>query len=458
MLFFAVIMSPLVRALDARLPGVSLPDATGGGARPRFAVSSYVDDVVAVLERPTDGEVLSTTLETFADESGLRVNASKSQAMPLGAWRTDTPLFCDYVDRMRVLGVVFTTRVQDLLAANWEARMTAVTLAVRDARVRALNVVQRVAYANTYVLPLLWHLAAVVPLTAEAVRDVTAELGKFLWAGYPLRVAMDVMVLPADKGGLCLHHPGLKARALFTGRWLTASRSPEASLAGAWLHVLAVLYPPGTSLPLAAGHYRAIREAATVNEDLRGRELNRALYAAALEKHADNNIRAIPRVQRRRPDADWGRVWRCVSSPLHDVAVRDSWFRVAHGVIGTRVMMAATNRADSQLCPECAVPDTTTHHLAECGPNRRTIWRWASTTMAALTGATVPLPPKTMVEPGFDTPRTTKAAAAMWLCGVTVAFLETRTSADVGQFQKFVMKRRAEANIPASVRDVLQRL
>jgi hypothetical protein len=54
------------------------------------------------------------------------------------------------VDAVKVLRVTFTARSSKLAAVNWPGRVGVVR-----ARLRAFNIVQRVQYANTYVLPLL---------------------------------------------------------------------------------------------------------------------------------------------------------------------------------------------------------------------------------------------------------------------------------------------------------------
>ena len=61
------------------------------------------------------------------------------------------------VKAIKLLGVTFTARTSRLAAVNWQSRVGvgAVRARLVDARLRSLNLVQRVAYANTYVLPLL---------------------------------------------------------------------------------------------------------------------------------------------------------------------------------------------------------------------------------------------------------------------------------------------------------------
>ncbi|KAJ1518795.1 hypothetical protein ONE63_011592 [Megalurothrips usitatus] len=461
MLLFNVVIAPLLRALSGRLRGVCLPVGDGGGEAPRLAVSGYVDDVVAVLERPDDVPVLTEILEAFGEESGLRVNKKKSQALPVGGWKTSTPMVCPYSDTVKVLGIVFTREVGDMLQANWEARRRALKMMLVDARLRAFNVVQRARYANTYVLPLLWHLATVVPLNKNVVDEVKQELGAFLWVGYPLRVKFDAVVLPADRGGLGLHHPGLKAQALFVGRWMTAARSTEVTLAGGWLNALESRYPAGRAIPNEAKHARVVRQvkgAVRVDDGVRGGDLNRALYAALLEVHAERPA-AVPRVVSRTPGAGWPVVWRRVHAAALEVDARASWYRVCHDVIPTKARMRSTRRADSDKCVKCEVPDSLTHHLVGCGPSRRRVWAWVAAKLAALLDRSVAeVDARVLLVPDFQVDGGGREEAAVWLCGMAVHYLITRATVEVGGFERFMRQRRKEAEKTGRLGENLKRL
>ncbi|KAK3917502.1 Putative nuclease [Frankliniella fusca] len=189
-------MSPFIKALNIKLVGLTLPWVIEGGAPLRLAASAYVDDATAILDNANEVETLSTVLEAYGVEPGLRVNPAKSKVLPLGSWSRTTPCPYPYVDEVRILGVTFTRTVRGMMAANWPARMRALRGTLVDARLRVLNICQRVRYCNTYALSILWHTAQVLPLPAGILKDAKMALSAMLWAGEPLRVAFDVLCLP----------------------------------------------------------------------------------------------------------------------------------------------------------------------------------------------------------------------------------------------------------------------
>ncbi|KAK3917530.1 Protein ANTAGONIST OF LIKE HETEROCHROMATIN PROTEIN 1 [Frankliniella fusca] len=140
-------MSPFIKALNIKLVGLTLPWVIEGGAPLRLAASAYVDDATVILDNANEVETLSTVLEAYGVEPGLRVNPAKSKVLPLGSWSRTTPCPYPYVDEVRILGVTFTR-------------------------------------------------AQVLPLPAGILKDAKMALSAMLWAGEPLRVAFDVLCLP----------------------------------------------------------------------------------------------------------------------------------------------------------------------------------------------------------------------------------------------------------------------
>ncbi|KAK3908766.1 Transposon TX1 uncharacterized 149 kDa protein [Frankliniella fusca] len=432
MVIFNVVMSVLIRVLACRLRGISIPDVRGGGAEPCLAVSAYVDDVIAVLERPEDAAALATALRDFGEETGLKVNNTKSKALPLGAWGHQVLLPFPYVQEVKVLGIVFTASVHGMAAANWTSRVGALRATLADARLRAFNIAQRVEYANTYAMSLLWHLAQVIPISMTTAKDVRKALGKFLWAGELLRVPFEVMILPKALGGLGLHDPLHKSRAMFVARWMTAERAANVSLSGGWLRILGELHPHGTALPMSVRYMGPVRDVVAEGKAppvLAGKDLTKAIYNAFLA-----DAIAKPRVCRLNGDADWPLVWRRVHSALLPAAARATWFRVAHDVLPTRARLAAINWVDSPLCLRCDdVGDDLLHHLLGCGRERRAIWAWAATKLSVLLGLD-PVPPNIVIRPDFGAPSRGRQDAAVIILGTMVHFLASNQKVRMGDF------------------------
>lgn len=85
---------------------------------------------------------------------------------------------------------------------------------------RDLNLIQKIILLNTYVTSKLWYAASTLPLTNKFGAMFVSEIGRFLRFGCQQRVAFENLVLPKKRGGLNLHSPILKARALLINRIL----------------------------------------------------------------------------------------------------------------------------------------------------------------------------------------------------------------------------------------------
>ncbi len=456
MILFNIVMSPLIKALNSKLVGLTLPGVIEGGAPLRLAASAYVDDATAILDNANEVETLSAVLEAYGAESGLRVNPAKSKMLPLGSWSRTTPGPYPYVDEVRILGVTFTRTVRGMMAANWPARLRALRGTLVDARLRVLNICQRVQYCNSYALSILWHTAQVLPLPTGILKDVRKALSAMLWAGEPLRVAFDVLCLPPGRGGLGLHDPTTRARAMFTSRWLTAQRASVRTLSGAWLDVLDTLYGDGEELPAPVQYFkvaRDVRAAVQVPTDKVGKELTKSLVHSMTAAST-----AVPRVVRTRPDTNWAVVWRRVHSRLLPADARAAWYRAVHDIIPCKANLHRTNQADDPRCNTCGEADSVVHQLTACRPTTRVLWRWTARQAARLTGAASDaVTTSVLTDPDCDTPSKWAGEALAWLLGTMVEALLTTPGHDVGRVLRRVRKRRDEVLVtcPKKVADII---
>lgn len=74
------------------------------------------------------------------------MNRAETKALPVGK----CPRAACIVGSIAILEITFTEWSSRLSAANWSSRISALRGVLVDARLRAFNLVQRVAYLNTY--------------------------------------------------------------------------------------------------------------------------------------------------------------------------------------------------------------------------------------------------------------------------------------------------------------------
>lgn len=388
---FNLIMMPLILVLDRRLHGLDLPSPSVPLATVRLAVTSYVDDATIILSTPAEAPIMMDVLQIFSEASSLVVSLTKSKCLPLGSWdRAASPLQFPYVDSVKVLGVTFTGSVGKMAAENWKRRLDAVRIALLDAKLRSMNIIQRVFYVNTYVLPLIWHLAHVIPLPLGVEKDVIKAIGHFIWAGLMFRVPFHVMVRPTRGGGLNLQHPGVKSKALFLARWLSSRAA--GTFSGAWLEVLQQLYPGADPAPPAVRYYDHLRDVLqqlpAVTMRAAGKELAQDTHRHLLQSIATN----APRVQELQPTLNWEQIWENIHTKGLSSDARASWFLATHDVVCTKERVSRVKRDLDPTCETCNQPDTLTHRLVSCTPGVRRAWQLLQHRVACILGTTPPEP------------------------------------------------------------------
>jgi hypothetical protein len=167
------------------------------------------------------------------------------------------------------------------------------------------------------------------------------------------------------------------------------------------------------------------------------------MYELLLEEAA-----VTPRVEAMRPSTDWDLAWSRVSAKVLPQDVRASWFTAVHDVLPTneRLHSIAWAQIDSPLCRRCGQLDSLLHRLTECGPSRRTIWRWTARKVADLSAADITaITPEMLIAPDLHVEDEGREAAIAWVLGTMVHFMVTRGDPEVGTFVFYMRRRREEA-------------
>lgn len=408
-------------------------------------MTSYVDDTTFFVTSSNEVVTAKEEIREFGEETGLLVNERKTKALPVGRWDPTEAMPYPVVEQVKVLGVQLCADPVNMPMINWPSRIAAFRGALVDARLRAFDLLQRARYANTYAFSILWHTAFVVPLPKTTAKEIDKAVRAFLWAGYLLKGAMEVVIQPAARGGLGLHSVQHRAHAMLAGLW--TARSTSSSFSGLWLAELRRRFPPGRKLPRCVEVFRTVRDLDDDALPVSAKSRVHAIYAAQLEA-----LEAQPRVQQHHPQADWQAIWRSVSANTLSSPARSEWFKVCHNLLPTteRLHRIAWGAVRSPLCQDCGVTDDVVHHLAECGPERRAVWSWASRKLQTLLGKEIEA--SVIVRPELPNAKDNpKAAAAIWLLGVVVSMLTSSNKLDVERAETTLRRRRSAANLPPAV-------
>lgn len=306
MLLFAVVLSPLMFYLERRLQGLALANAC-------LKVSAYADDAFFVLRCAEEVQTANQAFRIFGAGSGLAVNPQKSGALAVGRWDRGVELGYPYVERMKVLGILFTKDITTTSSLNWPEVLHAAKGVLSANIGRCLSLEQRVQFVNSYAFSKLWHAAQVLPIPKGAIKEANQAAYRFLWRGFTFKLTMEATFLSRAEGGIGAFDVGTKANSMFTGRWQGILATDEDSFSAEWLQTLLGAFPVGNppntrAVWAAARHYGAlltIRAYAATPEprgDLRGSllEMKRVLTASRAP--------AAPRVARKNPGENWSRL------------------------------------------------------------------------------------------------------------------------------------------------------
>ena len=268
-----------------------------------------------------------------------------------------------------------------MTTSNWPARVGAMQAVLADARLRRLDIRQRVAYVNTYAMPLLLHLAQVIPCPAGIAARIGSAITAFVKKGQVFSVPLERLCRPHGEGGLSLLHHRWKPLSMFVGKWESAARQQQFS--GAWLRTLQQLYDSADQVPSKVGYFRIfLQHRSKLTPLLTGRALARTVYVALLEE----NKPPPARVETLHPEADWPTIWSAANTKKVHPHLRAKYYLLLHDVIPTRSRLYSKKLADSPICLQCGKIDTLEHRLVECSSHGTQEWQECARRVARLLG------------------------------------------------------------------------
>jgi hypothetical protein len=116
---------------------------------------------------------------------------------------------------LKILGIRITENINTMINKNFEALIMSVNFLVHQHSIRNLNLIQKIWFANTFVLSKLWYVSQILPPNNVHTGKLKSAIGKFLWAGHLYRVGRPQLWLPRRRGGLGLASIEHKMKALF---------------------------------------------------------------------------------------------------------------------------------------------------------------------------------------------------------------------------------------------------
>lgn len=347
---FVLYLHPLVVELE-RVCGTDL-------------VVAYADDITVIATSAFKVHAMRDLFLRFGRISGAVLNLRKTTSIDVG-FVNGNPIHVDWVRTeadIKILGVRFANSIRRMISLNWDALVGNVARQIWLHSLRTLTLYQKVTLLNTFITSKVWYLASILPLYNIHTAKITATMGTFLWRRQPARVPMQQLARPRDHGGLKLHLPEIKAKALIINRHIQEIGSIpfyQSFITQANPH-------PPADLPCLKLILQSYSRLPPLIQQTPSSDQIHRFFIGQTDQ---------PRVELRNPTVDWKRVWLNVGSRKLTSAERSSWYVLVNGKIEHRQLWHTIRRVDSERCLHCnAATETIKHKLSEC---RRVTAAWS---------------------------------------------------------------------------------
>ena len=212
MLLYIIYVEPLLVYIEKRISCRALQVLPPQGFQPqKGATESYCDDINVMTTNEQDLCIVDEGVRKFEVVSGAILSRNrKCKILGVGRWSRKNSWALDYVQtakEIKVFGIFLLNSYVDTLKRNWDFRFRKFEQAVHSWSSRFLeHLNQRVEVLKTFALSRVYYVASVLPLSKTIGKKFEKLMGKFIWSlsGKILRVSINELKLPVDKGGLGL--------------------------------------------------------------------------------------------------------------------------------------------------------------------------------------------------------------------------------------------------------------
>lgn len=373
-ILFALSIEPFVRQLTTYLPGIQLGTAA-------IKVQVYADDVTVLLSRTDQIVTLKALTHAYETHSGAALSVQKSAILPFGSWPT-TSAWISTVENCRILGITFTSKLDDMIHLNWTRILQTVRRTIYAQYIRNLNILQKVWVVNTFILSKLWYLAQILPPPQLILRKIDLAIGFYLWRGKQYRIARTQLYLRPKQGGLGLVCVQAKCTALLVRNITRIKFSQVTNYSQV---VFASLYNTGTrrqtsNLPLPFRRTIAIMETLPPQLKL---DIGPDIQTKQLYLHFLDGITRTPRIQEKYPSRRWSTVWTNLDNKWLPLQWKETGYLFINEMIPTGDKLFRHGRSASSNCHICNQPDTLRHRITSC-VGAADVYQWSFTKVCSL--------------------------------------------------------------------------
>lgn len=175
-----------------------------------FVISQYADDTSFILDGSGQSlEQALIVLKFYAEISGLGVNVDKTSVIWFGSMKNSNLKLCEDYNLhwekgfFSLLGITMSTRLEDIVGINYEAKLREVANVFKAWSKRILTPFGKITVIKSIALPKLNHLFLGLPNPSEEFfKRLQNMCFTFLWKGGPDRIKRSVIIQGKEFGGL----------------------------------------------------------------------------------------------------------------------------------------------------------------------------------------------------------------------------------------------------------------
>lgn len=363
---FAIYLHPLLARMERICDG------------PHDLVVAYADDISMITTNADKAEQVRGLFRDFEGCSGAMLNLRKTTAIDVGHINDRNRLALPWIqssESVKVLGVIYLNSLRQMINKNWDTLITKMGQLIWLHRMRSLTLHQKVTLLNVFITSKMWYLSSVLAPYKVHIAKITSIMGSYLWHGHQARVPMHQLALPIEGGGLKLHLPYFKCRALLTNRHLQESNSTPFYKT----FMQRIQNPPDLHrIPTDCPCLKVVcQEIAYLPEQLINNATATGVHTNLLQQVA------TPKVMSSDPTLDWKLIWRNINSKKLKSAERSWYFLLVNKKTTHGELLHRMNIVNTPNCAHCGAQREDLQHKFSACSRVTGAWRTLQRHLAA---------------------------------------------------------------------------
>jgi hypothetical protein len=179
-----------------------------------------------------------------------------------------------------------------------------------------------------------------------------------------------------------------------------------------------------------------------IRQHMGNRQRLRCIYTAQFHKYCAGHAKLLPRVQAKRPQLKWERVWANINNKVLPRRVQITWYTILHDIIPTSQRLHAIHLQDSDTCDVCQQTDTLIRRYTTCSKTSA-IWEWTRQRIAVFLRVNERhVPDDWITVPSFQIYPPQRHNATTWMLGNMIQYVHDNSLLNMEDYIDFLRRAR----------------